>query len=1395
MVALWAVVAAAAAPVVTNSSPSRQVLLLGQSLNLSFTASGSGALTYQWSHNGRSIAGATASNFSIPTTAYPDSGYYLVDVSDPTGTQRSLAMFVGVGPAVSQVIPGDTFPSSLTDVIAVATGGRSYYNHYLAIRRDGSVFAWGNNEFGQATVPAGLSSVVAVAAGDSHSLALKSDGTVVAWGGNEYESARVPADLTDVIAIAVGGKQSYAIKRDGTLVRWVYSGFTSYVPPDLTDVVSVVATQDHALALKSDGTIVTWGVNSFGIISVPAGLTDVVAIAGDDTISMALKKNGTVVAWGSGAVGLSSNLTDIVAIAADGVLLKSDGTLVDFSGAPYPGGYTNVLSLSGGFLRDTASDTLPSVTTQPVSQNKLETESVTLTVNASGAGPLYYQWRKDGVDIAGATTATLSFPALLATDSGSYSVGVTNHIESTLSSVATLLVTPLPAIFSQSSARQVLLPGESRTLSVSATGTGPLSYQWTWNNRPIPGATNPTLSLPAVTLRDSGAYMVHLTDNNGTRHSAAMFVTVAPAVTQVRAWGNNTTGQTTVPTGLNDAIAIAPNPRGYVTALKRDGTLTVWGTIPQQSGLFIAPWIPGSDMVAIASGASSLALGSNGIVTTWISIISDSWPWERVNTKGVVAIAAGGDFALALKSDGAVEHNSGRPLPSGLTNVVAIAASRAQSYALKADGTVVTWLSSYYDFNVPSTIEPVPTGLSNVMAIAAGGAFAMALKTDGTVVAWGDNTHGQTNFPSGLSNVIAISTSGDHCLALKSDGTVVAWGKNDNSQVTPPANLANVFSIAAGNNTSFALRDASLEGPPVIAVQPVSQTQVKAHPVTFSATAGGAGPISYQWKKNGVALPGAINSSYSIAKVSAGDAGSYTLMVTNVLGMATSMAATLTVTNNSLDDFSGDGQSDILFQNAATGELRLWLMNETTKDSELALSTVSTAWQIVGTADFNRDGQTDILWQNTATGERLAWLLNGTTIVSYLPIGTVDLVWNIGVVADFNRDGHPDLLWENTLTGERGLWLMTDGNLTGYVALGTLGIQWSAAGTGDYNGDDSTDIVWQNALTGERKVWLMYDTVKSSEVSLGFVALEWSIGSVADYNGDGQPDIFWQNKTTGEHAIWLMNGTTVTDFAFPPTDSTNWVVGRIPRRPAAADFNLDGSSDLVWQNTTTGERKIWLMNGTAFSSEVSLVAVSTDWQIACIGDLDNDGHWDLIRQNTVTGERGVWLMNDTTITSFVSLGVVGLNWQIVGTGDFNADNRTDILWQNTVTGERGIWLMFGTTLSGWAGLGTVSTNWQIAGVADFNRDDQPDILWQNTATGERKVWYMNGTAFGSEASLGVVGLAWKIVGAADYNGDGSVDILWQNTVTGEGGIWLLNGLALSGYVPLATQPLVWQIAN
>jgi hypothetical protein len=155
-------------------------------------------------------------------------------------------------------------------------------------------------------VPAGLSSVVAIAAGDSHSLALKSDGTVAAWGRNNAGQIKVPAGLSSVVAIAAGHYHSLALKSDGTVVAWgcevQFNHGQCAVPAGLSGVKALAGGFAHSFALKNDGTVVSWGcagTANVGQCTIPAGLSGVTAISGGGLHSVAL----ALVSSAGGAAG------------------------------------------------------------------------------------------------------------------------------------------------------------------------------------------------------------------------------------------------------------------------------------------------------------------------------------------------------------------------------------------------------------------------------------------------------------------------------------------------------------------------------------------------------------------------------------------------------------------------------------------------------------------------------------------------------------------------------------------------------------------------------------------------------------------------------------------------------------------------------------------------------------------------------------------------------------------------------------------------------------------------------------------------------------------------------------------------------------------------------------
>ncbi len=570
------------------------------------------------------------------------------------------------------------------------------------------------------------------------------------------------------------------------------------------------------------------------------------------------------------------------------------------------GNYCVVVSDVGGSVTSSNAQltvaVAPVITTQPASQTVIQGSNAIFSVAATGA-PLYYQWYFDGTNpIAGATGSSYVRYNVSTNDIGTYAVIITNAAGMVISSNAVLKVPPVITLQPFS---QTVLQGGTAAFSVAATGVAPLGYQWWFNGTSIVGATNASLTLTNAALSNAGLYFVVVSNTNGSVTSGYAVLRVwIPS--SVMAWGDNTYGQSSVPAGLTNVVAIGVSAIGeHNLALKSDGTVVAWGgdwygqaNVP--AGL--------SNVVAVAGGGEfSVALQGNGNVVAW----GDGNVGQTAvpsNLSNVVAIAGGGYFSLALQANGAVvpwgwDYLGATDLPSNLSNVVAIAAGGYHSLALQAGGTVVAWGAGTNNSGYPNVGQSiVPAGLTNVVAVAAGGFHSMVLKRDGTVVAWGDNEDGQTNVPVGLTNVVAIAGGGDHSLALKSDGTVVAWGAGvTNSGSYPnvgqsmvPAGLTNVVAIGGGDDHSLVAYFLPVIKPAITA-QPSGQTVTQGSNVTFSVTATGT-PLYYQWYFNGTnPIAGATASSYTKVSAQPSDVGNYSVWVTNAAGSVLSSNAALTV--------------------------------------------------------------------------------------------------------------------------------------------------------------------------------------------------------------------------------------------------------------------------------------------------------------------------------------------------------------------------------------------------------------------------------------------------------------------------------------------------------------------
>jgi Glycoside hydrolase family 44/FG-GAP-like repeat len=299
--------------------------------------------------------------------------------------------------------------------------------------------------------------------------------------------------------------------------------------------------------------------------------------------------------------------------------------------------------------------------------------------------------------------------------------------------------------------------------------------------------------------------------------------------------------------------------------------------------------------------------------------------------------------------------------------------------------------------------------------------------------------------------------------------------------------------------------------------------------------------------------------------------------------------------------------------------------------------------------------------------------------------------------------------------------------------------------------------------------------------------LNLSAGSSHDFNGDGSSDLLWHNSMSGQAVTWLVNGTSVIGGGSLGSVGNPWaIVGQ-------RDFNGDGFADLLWRNGTTGQAVAWFLNGTSVIGGGSLGSAASPWSVAGTGDFNGDGFGDVLWYNMATGQAVIWLLNGSTVIGGGSPGSAASPWIVAGTGDFNGDSKADLLWYNTSTGQAVIWFLDGTSVVGGGSIGSAASPWTVAGTGDFNGDGKSDVLWYHTTSGQVVVWLLDGASVIGGGSPGSAGSPWTIAGTGDFNGDSKSDIVWSNPSTGQLVVWLLNGTSVIGGGSPGSAASPWQI--
>ncbi|MBD1914725.1 MULTISPECIES: DUF4347 domain-containing protein [Cyanophyceae] len=338
----------------------------------------------------------------------------------------------------------------------------------------------------------------------------------------------------------------------------------------------------------------------------------------------------------------------------------------------------------------------------------------------------------------------------------------------------------------------------------------------------------------------------------------------------------------------------------------------------------------------------------------------------------------------------------------------------------------------------------------------------------------------------------------------------------------------------------------------------IAQGQILTANTSTLADADGLGTLSYQWKQStdGITwnnIDGATGVTFSPRNAQVNQLLQVAVSYVDGQGTSELLTSVLTPTNdarveqfNATSDFNGDGSVDIFWRHQNVGQSAVfWLMDNVNFAGGDFLSPAVTDvnWDIKALGDLNGDGKPDLVWQNKATNQAAVWLMDGVNLTSgaLLP-NDAAAGWKVVESSDFNSNGKDDILWRNSNTGELAVWLM-DGTdfVSGEFITLNAGLDWEVGAVGDFTNDGKTDIFWENRITGANAFWEMDGTTFVEGYLTTTADASWKAKGAADFNQDGNLDLLWHNPGTGENALWLMDGTNLIETVTTlPTTDVSW---------------------------------------------------------------------------------------------------------------------------------------------------------------------------------------------------------------------------------------------------------------
>ena len=445
-----------------------------------------------------------------------------------------------------------------------------------------------------------------------------------------------------------------------------------------------------------------------------------------------------------------------------------------------------------------------------------------------------YQWRRNGVNITGATANTVS-----ANQSGSYTVVITDANNCTATSNAIdVVINPQPSPTITANGPVTVCTGGTVALSTAATPG--LTFQWFRDNTPINGATNANFT---ATL--AGSYTVVATAAPGcTGTSNAIAVSIVSAPTAVISAG----GSTTICQGSNIVLSINTQPGVNIQWRLNGGDISgATGTTytASQAGTY----------TAVASVGANCSATSNSIT---INVVAG--PNATATAAGSTTFCQGGSVVL----------NAGNVVGASYqwqNNGVAIGGATAQSYTANASGSytvvVTTSACAATSSAISVVVNPTPSAVASAngpTTVCQGATVSLsANQVNGANYQW---NNGATPIAGATSATFNATTSGNYTVTVSLNGCSATSSAVAVNVTAPPA-----ATITASGNT----------------------TVCEGNTVVLNANTGAN--LSYQWLLNGAPINGATSQSYTAAV-----AGSYSVTVSQGVNCsATSTAATVNI--------------------------------------------------------------------------------------------------------------------------------------------------------------------------------------------------------------------------------------------------------------------------------------------------------------------------------------------------------------------------------------------------------------------------------------------------------------------------------------------------------------------